>query len=87
MGAIVGMAQHSLHDGLGLTAGYARRLGTQPLWTAVVALVVLLMPDTAINTARTRGSNAGIHAGGSTITDPGSIDSTIACFCSGSSAA
>ncbi|MBL0220209.1 MAG: hypothetical protein IPQ07_40855 [Myxococcales bacterium] len=34
-----------------LLAGYARTLRTQPLWTAVVALVVVLMPDTAINTA------------------------------------
>lgn len=34
-----------------LLVGYARKLGTQPLWTALVALVVVLMPDTSINTA------------------------------------
>ena len=34
-----------------LLAGYARKAGTQPLWTAVVALVIVLMPDTSINTA------------------------------------
>ena len=34
-----------------LLVGYARTLRTQPLWLALVALVVVLMPDTAINTA------------------------------------
>jgi len=34
-----------------LLAGHARAVKTQPLWTVVVALVLLMMPDTAINTA------------------------------------
>lgn len=34
-----------------LLAGYARKLGTHALWTAVVALVLVLLPDTSINTA------------------------------------
>lgn len=34
-----------------LLAGYARQLRTQALWVAVVGLVLLLMPDTSINTA------------------------------------
>ncbi len=34
-----------------LLAGYARAIRTQPLWAVVVALVVLLLPHTAINTA------------------------------------
>lgn len=32
-------------------AGYARKLGTHALWTAVIALVLVLLPDTSINTA------------------------------------
>ena len=34
-----------------LLAGHARAVRTQPVWVVVVALVVLFMPDTAINTA------------------------------------
>lgn len=34
-----------------LLAGYARKLGTHALWTAIVALVLVLLPDTSINTA------------------------------------
>ena len=34
-----------------LFAGHARAVRTQPVWAVVVALVVILMPDTAINTA------------------------------------
>lgn len=52
------LANASLIDkGLGfavtllLLVGYARERRTQPLWLGLVALVVLLFPDTAINTA------------------------------------
>lgn len=34
-----------------LFAGHARAVRTQPVWAVIVALVVLLMPDTAVNTA------------------------------------
>ncbi len=34
-----------------LFVGHARAVRTQPVWTVIVALVVLLMPDTAVNTA------------------------------------
>lgn len=48
---------HAIDRGLGYAlallalAGYARKLGTSALWTAVVALVLVLLPDTSINTA------------------------------------
>jgi hypothetical protein len=48
---------HLVDRGLGLgvvlllTTGYARERRTQPVWLALIALVVLLVPETAINTA------------------------------------
>ncbi|MDB4962313.1 MAG: hypothetical protein JWP01_2312 [Myxococcales bacterium] len=36
---------------LSLLVGYARRLRTQHLWTILVVLVLVLLPDTSINTA------------------------------------
>jgi len=48
---------HLIDKGLGLTiallvmVGYARERRTQPLWLALIALVVILLPETAINTA------------------------------------
>ena len=48
---------HLVDRGLGLgllllvTTGYARERRTQPVWLALIVLVVLLLPETAINTA------------------------------------
>ncbi len=48
---------HLIDKGLGLgivlllITGHARERRTQPLWLALVALVVLVLPETAINTA------------------------------------
>ena len=48
---------HLIDRGLGLgtvlllAVGYARERRTEPLWLALVALVLLLLPETAINTA------------------------------------
>ncbi|HEX2692178.1 MAG TPA: hypothetical protein VHN14_36460 [Kofleriaceae bacterium] len=48
---------HLIDKGLGLAialfamTGYARERRTQPLWLALIALVVLLLPEAAINTA------------------------------------
>jgi len=49
----VQLLDKGLGFGIALLAalGYARERRTQPVWVALIALVVLLLPDTAINTA------------------------------------
>jgi hypothetical protein len=59
---------HLVDKGLGLGAvlllvtGYARERRTQPVWLALIALVILLLPDTAISTAPMWLAAAGLVA-------------------------